>query len=110
VYVLLNFWAVHLAMKKAFKFSYTETSFVHQTSLNYHGAWQQIYGIYDDEDDNERNLDKKIKVFLRMVSPNNKCDAEANNHELGQQALCFWESEKKSTQLRAELKLDQDDL
>ena len=53
---------------------------------------------------------KKIKVLLRMVSPNNKCDAEANNHELGQQALCFWESEKKSTQLRAELKLDQGDL
>ena len=45
-----------------------------------------------------------------MVSPNNKCDAEANNHELGQQALSFWESEKKSTQLRAELKLDQGDL
>ena len=59
VYVLLNFWAVHLAMKEAFKFSYTETSFVHQTSLNWHGVWQQIYWIYDDEENNQGNMDKK---------------------------------------------------
>ena len=44
------------------------------------------------------------------MAPNDQCDAKANNHELGQQALSFWESEKKSTQLRAELKLDQCDL
>lgn len=66
---------------------------------------------YDDEGDNQRtNLTKKIKAFLWIMAPNDQCDAKANNHELGQQALSFWESEKKSTQLRAELKLDQGDL
>ena len=42
--------------------------------------------------------------------PNDECDAKANNQELGHQALSFWEREKKSTQLHAELKLNQCDL
>ena len=48
---------------------------------------------------------KKIKAFLYGGLKRPK----ANNHELGQKALSFWER-KKSTQLRAELKLDQCDL
>ena len=51
---------------------------------------------YDDEGDNQRtNLTKKIKAFLWIMAPNDQCDAKANNHELGQQALSLWESEKK---------------
>ena len=39
---------------------------------------------------------KKIKAFLWMVASNDQCDAKANNHELGQKALSFWESEKRA--------------
>ena len=52
---------------------------------------------YDDESDNQRkNFTKRIKVFLWIMAPNDQCDAEANNHELGQQALSFWEGEKRA--------------
>ena len=39
---------------------------------------------------------KKSRSFFMDGVPNDECDAKANNHELGQKALSFWEREKRA--------------